>query len=89
MVYPSTASLEKAWDMIHTFAELRQRYRNDVEHRYSGAEIDEVPEIEEVDPGDEFLASATPDELMRLSRSPCSIPARPQTPSDRRPGNPA
>lgn len=55
--------------MIHTFEELRQRPKNVVESRYFGAEAGDNPEIEgpeETDPEDEFLASATPDELMRL-----------------------
>src|ERR1039458_7095277 len=64
--------------MIHTFDDLRQRYKNDANYRYSGAESGETLEIEgleETDPADEFLASATPDELMRLSEGESGAPA--------------
>src|ERR1035441_10174727 len=55
--------------MIHTFEELRERYRNGVGHRYIGAETGVPSEVDgpgEDDPRDEFLASATPDEIMQL-----------------------
>src|ERR1035437_3804684 len=54
--------------MIHSFEELRERYRNGVGHRYVGAATGVPSEVDgpgEDDPRDEYLASATPDEIIR------------------------
>jgi hypothetical protein len=54
--------------MIHTFEELRERFKNSVGHRYrteSGVPS-EVDGPGEDDPRDEFLASATHDEIMQV-----------------------
>src|ERR1019366_1192599 len=54
---------------IYTFQELRDRYRNGVEHRYIVAEAAVPSEVDgpgEDDPRDEFLASATPDEVVQV-----------------------
>src|ERR1035441_5739635 len=54
--------------MIHTFEEVRERFKNSVGHRYrteSGVPS-EVDGPGEDDPRDEFLASATHDEIMQV-----------------------
>ena len=71
--------------MIHSFEELKRRYQKDVEHRYAGAAIDGdtgFDGADEIDPGDEFLASATPDELMRLLETERGSPAIDPAPAD-------
>src|SRR5664280_3395940 len=54
--------------MIHTFEELRERFKNSVGHRYIRTESGVPSEVDgpgEDDPRDEFLASATHDEIMQ------------------------
>ena len=63
---------------IYTFQELRDRYRNGVEHRYIGAEAAVPSEVDgpgEDDPRDEYLASATPDEIIRARELQAHFPA--------------
>src|SRR5664280_3259528 len=54
--------------MIYTSQELRERYRNGMGHRYIRAETDVPSEVDfpdEDDPRDEYLASATANEIMQ------------------------
>src|ERR1035441_9971518 len=70
--------------MIRTFAELLERYRNGAGRRYIGAETGVLPEVEhqdEKDPRDEFLASASPDEIVRVLDTEPGLPV-PDLPAD-------
>jgi hypothetical protein len=74
--------------MIHTFEELRERYRNGVGHRYVGAATGAFSEVDgqdEKDPRDEFLASATPDEIMQVLETEPGLSAPDPTPADEAP----
>src|ERR1017187_4189617 len=71
--------------MIHTFEELRERYRNVVGHRYIGAETGALSEFDfpgESDPQDEFLASATPDEIVQVLETEPGLSAPDPAPAD-------
>src|ERR1039458_7798124 len=71
--------------MIHTFEELRERYRNGVGHRYIGAETgvpSEVDDPAESDPRDEFFASATANEIMQVLETEPGVPAPDPAPAD-------
>ena len=70
---------------IYTFQELRDRYRNGVEHRYILAEAGVPSEVDgpgEDDPRDEYLASATPDEIIRALENEPGVPAPDPAPAD-------
>src|ERR1017187_273240 len=71
--------------MICTFAELLERYRNGVEHRYIVAEAAVPSEVDgpgEDDPRDEYLASATPDEIIRALENEPGVSAPDPAPAD-------
>jgi hypothetical protein len=64
--------------MIYTSQELRERYRNGVGHRYIRAETDVPSEVDfpdEDDPRDEYLASATANEIMQALETEPGPPA--------------
>src|ERR1035437_590936 len=71
--------------MIHSFEELRERYRNGVGHRYIGAETGVPSEVDgpgEDDPRDEYLASATTNEIMQAVETEPGVPAPDPAPAD-------
>src|ERR1017187_8830426 len=64
--------------MIHTSEELRERFKNSVGHRYIRTESGVPSEVDgpgEDDPRDEFLASATHDEIMQVLENEPGVPA--------------
>src|ERR1019366_4262435 len=71
--------------MIHTFEELRERYRNGVGYRYIGAETgvpSEVDVQDESEPRDEFLATATRDEIIQALETELRVSEPDPLPSD-------
>ena len=71
--------------MIHTSEELRERFKNSVGHRYIRTESGVPSEVDgpgEDDPRDEFLASATHDEIMQVLENEPGVPAPDPAPAD-------
>src|ERR1019366_4409415 len=71
--------------MIHRFEDLKQLYKEAASLRYVGAgtAVDaEIDGPDEKDPQDEFLASATPDEIMQAVETEPGVPAPDPAPAD-------
>jgi hypothetical protein len=74
--------------MIHTSQALRERYKNGVGHRYIGAETGALSELDfpgESDPRDEYLASATANEIMQALETEPGLSAPDPTPAEEAP----
>src|ERR1017187_9714110 len=74
--------------MIHRFEDLKQLYKEAASLRYVGGGTAADAEIEGPDeshPRDEFLASATPDEIMQVLETEPGLSAPDPTPADEAP----
>ena len=74
--------------MIHRFEDLKQLYKEAASLRYVGAGTAADAEIDgpdESDPRDEFLATATHDEIMQVLETEPGLPAPDPTPADEAP----
>src|ERR1019366_10526202 len=74
--------------MIHRFEDLKQLYKKAASLRYAGAGTATDAEIDgpdESDPRDEFLATATHDEIMQVLETEPGVLAPDPTPADEAP----